>query len=119
MHTLKFHEADRKRKDKLRRLAAVPDPTDLADELAVARLMLADAMKAKHTAFANMLLSTIAKLSHSQIAAKRAIPHPARSETLSKVWTLWVMSVARAGRWVVSIWARQSSMPARKSAKVA
>ena len=31
-------------------------------------------------------------------AGGRTIPHPARSETLSKVWKLWVMSVASTGR---------------------
>ncbi len=68
----KYKAADQQHRRKLRGYSRVTDPTDLTSELAVGRLMLADAIEAKQTALANMVLGTLAKLSHSQLAVKRA-----------------------------------------------
>ena len=49
----------------------LPTPKTCA-ELGAARLLATEAIEAGQTGLANMILTTIAKLSHSQIAGKKA-----------------------------------------------
>ena len=71
MEVTKYRMADRARRRRFKQYVNATDPTDLTSELAVARLLLADALEQRQTALGNMLLGTLAKLTHSQVATRR------------------------------------------------
>lgn len=72
METAKYKASDAKRRRRLRQFAKLADAEDLRGEMAAARLLAQEALEAGNVGTANLILATVGKLAHSNIAIRRA-----------------------------------------------